>query len=251
MSQVNPSPSPDAFDRLLQQWPHDHHTLDVRLVALGDREVLQMRVDLGVLQMELYERPDGQRPYGAPTLYEHLLDRSHLEAAEFTMDETLCGEVDREFMQFYHRRISWLRLERYAQAERDSNHTLALMDFCREHATDDLWMATHEHYRPLVMFHRAQAAALAELQRNGAEPAVVVLDCHVAMLQRVFDEQGHGAAIDQQEMLHQLQGLRESLTSKFTLRDQLEAELKTAIEEEEFEAAARLRDVLRELDADD
>ncbi len=44
-----------------------------------------------------------------------------------------CAEADREFIQFYHRRIAWLALRRHDKAIQDADHTLALMDFVRRH----------------------------------------------------------------------------------------------------------------------
>ena len=45
----------------------------MRIVPGDDgREKLQMRIDLGLLQMELDGRPDGQRPAGAESLLDHL-----------------------------------------------------------------------------------------------------------------------------------------------------------------------------------
>ena len=44
-----------------------------------------------------------------------------------------CAEADREFIQFYHRRVAWLALGRHDKAIHDADHTLALMDFVRRH----------------------------------------------------------------------------------------------------------------------
>ena len=50
------------IDDLLTQWRYEPGEVMARLVKAGDgREVLQMRVDMGVLQMEVQGRPDGAR----------------------------------------------------------------------------------------------------------------------------------------------------------------------------------------------
>jgi hypothetical protein len=95
-------------------------------------------------------------------------------------------EVDREFVQFYHRRVCWLTLRAFDRAVKDADHTLALMDFCLEHSPDDQWLMSQEQYRPFVLFHRIQAAALSKLEhqapggghrgiepRTGADPRAV------------------------------------------------------------------------------
>ena len=55
------------IDRILQQWAFEPGEISARIIRAADgREVLQMRVELGVLQLETKGRPDGQRP-AAPT----------------------------------------------------------------------------------------------------------------------------------------------------------------------------------------
>jgi len=42
-----------------------------------------------------------------------------------------CRRPTAEFVQFYHRRMAWLQLQRYDRALKDADHTLALMDLRR------------------------------------------------------------------------------------------------------------------------
>ena len=54
---------------VLAGWEHDSDDLQVRIVAGDDGlDKLQMRIDLGLIQMELSGRPDGTRPEGAESL---------------------------------------------------------------------------------------------------------------------------------------------------------------------------------------
>jgi len=48
------------LNTLLKDWPHESGAIKVRKVpGLDGREKLQLRIDLGLLQMELEGRPDG------------------------------------------------------------------------------------------------------------------------------------------------------------------------------------------------
>ena len=48
------------IDSLLRAWPYEPGQVSARLVKASDgREVLQMRVEMGILQMEVAGRPDG------------------------------------------------------------------------------------------------------------------------------------------------------------------------------------------------
>ena len=86
-----------------------------------------------------------------------------------------CSEADREFIQFYHRRVAWLALRRYDKAILDADHTLALMDFIHRHGLEDEYIASHEQFRGPVLFHRTQAATALALERRRPEEAVHAL----------------------------------------------------------------------------
>ena len=156
----------ENIDRILRDWPYDPQGISVRKKKGDDgRDVLQMRLDLGMLQLEATGRPDGTRPQGAETYLR--LSRSAArvqpDGNEYVMTEDECEEADREFVQYYHRRICWLALREFHKAVADADHTLDMMDFCRDHSPDEQWTLSHEQYRPFVLFHRTQAAALAAL----------------------------------------------------------------------------------------
>lgn len=239
----------DRIDEILRSWPYDPTKLSVRLLTSRDRDVIQMRVDLGVLQLETTGRPDGLRPHGDATYYDHLVGRLLQEGGEFRFDEESCSEVDREFIQFYHRRICWLKLQNYRAAMADADHTLRLMDLCRDHSPNSMWTATHEQYRPFVMFHRIQAATLAELEDFGAEAAVSALDDGAQQLAEVFAARGEEDQEEEQELRERLDELRASLVDQFDTRHRLRLKLERAIAAERYEEAAQIRDELAQMDA--
>ena len=87
-----------------------------RLLRAADgREVIQMRVELGLLQLEVDNRPDGQRP-GRDTYFEYLRGLAVHEGEDFELTEEQCAAADREFLQFYHRRICWLALREFSRS---------------------------------------------------------------------------------------------------------------------------------------
>jgi hypothetical protein len=233
-----------GLDSILQNWDFDPHSLSVRLVKGDDgRDVIQMRVDLGVLQMETNGRPDGQTMEGFPTFLDALLD-AEKQDPDLVMNENQCFESDREFVQFYHRRISWLRLEHYHRAVEDADHTLALMDFCRDHSPDDEWTMSHEQYRPFVLFHRTQASALAALDESTPENAVSEINRGLDSIRSVFEEHEALDDFENDEMVVELIKLRESIRDQYEVGESLQERLAAAVREEQYELAARLRDEL-------
>ena len=238
------------LDDLLSKWDFDPHALNVRMVKGKDgRDVIQMRVDMGVLQMEASGRPDGELIDECPTYLDHLKELA-LSNPDLELDEDQCMEIDREFMQFYHRRICWLRLQYYHRAVIDADHTLRLMDMCEKHSNDEEWNRTHEQYRPFVLFHRTQAAALGALEDSGAEESIQAISDGLETIRTFFVKHEAEEYFDEDELVVRLVELRESLRSEYEVGQTLHEKLSEAVEQEQYELAARLRDELskRELD---
>jgi hypothetical protein len=238
------------IDDILRHWPFTGDEIRVRTVKAADgREVLQMRVELGVLQLETERRPDGQRPEGFDTYLDYLLAEELEKGGEFALSEEQCHEVDREFMQFYQRRVCWLQTNEFARAVRDADHTLRLMDFVKRHSPNEDWTLSHEQYRPFVLFHRTYAAAQALLDRpeGGAEAAVGEINDGLQRMQQFIESQEQFSEVDfdDLEMVQQLKELRESLRDKHDLGQTLSEQLNDAVAREEYELAAKLRDEIR------
>jgi hypothetical protein len=231
------------IDDLLATWPYQAGDVMARLVKAGDgREVLQMRVDLGVLQLEVDGRPDGARPQGAETYFDYLLSLVIHDGDEFVMNAEQCAEADREFVQFYHRRICWLSLRRFRKAARDADHTLAFMDFVKQHSPDDEWTLSHEQYRPFVLFHRTQAAALAVLEDQGAEAAIGEINRGLDRFRTLFEEYEAGERFEDDELVKRLVELQDSLRNHYKVGRTLDEQLADAVAAEQYELAAKLRD---------
>ena len=236
---------PEHIDDLLRNWPYDPYSLCVRIASGSDgRDVLQLRIDMGVLQLEMEGRPDGVRPEGYETYLDYLIQETLHSGGEFVMDEEQCTEVDREFVQYYHRRICWLRLQNYQRAVEDADHTLALMDFCKGHSSDEQWTLSHEQYRPFVMFHRMQAAALVKLENEGPEAAIHEVNRGLDQLRAVFAEHEVEEQFEEDELVARLMDFRETLRRQHQVGRTLHEQLADAVAAEEYELAARIRDEL-------
>lgn len=232
------------LDEILSDWEFDPATLNVRLIKGKDgRDVLQMRVDMGILQLETTGRPDGEQIEGCETYLEFLQNKL-LADASFRADDDQCMEVDREFMQFYHRRISWLRLQYYHRAVMDADHTLRLMDLCNKISEDEEWNGSHEQYRPFVLFHRTQAAALGALDEDSAEDAVEELNSGLDVMREFFVKHDAEEHYDTDELVVRLNDLRSTIRDEYKVNKTLQERLSAAVEQEQYELAARLRDEL-------
>ncbi len=234
------------IDHIFEDWPYQPGVVSARLLRAHDgRNVLQMRIELGVLQMEVTGRPDGQRFNGRDTFLQALMDEASAAGDALVLDEDQYFELDREFLQFYHRRVCWLALREFEHAIADADHTLAMMDFAAVHATDPQWMLLHEQYRPFVLFHRTQAAALLQLKTATPEEAIEEIDAGLDRMREIFEGLEAEEQFEEDELVEQLVHLRESLREEYQVGPTLGEQLSEAIAAEQYERAARLRDQIR------
>jgi hypothetical protein len=238
--------TPRDIDSLLKQWTFQPGEVNARLIkARTGREVLQMRVDMGVLQMETDLRPDGQRPNGAETYYDYLVGEAIREGDSFRLSKEQCAEADREFVQYYHRRLCWLSLREYRRAARDADHSLAFMDFVRTHSPDEEWTLSHEQYRPFVLFHRVQAGALAALEEGGPEAAIGEINAGLGRFRDLFARYDAEEQFADDELVRRLHEMRESVRRRYEIGPTLDEQLAEAVRAENYELAAKIRDRIR------
>jgi hypothetical protein len=237
------------IDTALQGWEYEPGSVQARLINGGDgRTVIQMRVDLGVLQLETKGRPDGQRPHGCSTYFDYLR-RCAAEASQrarpFVLDEEQCQEADREFLQFYHRRICWLALREYDKAVADADHTLAFMDFLRECSPSTEYTEAHEQYRGFVTFQRTQGAAALALEKDDPEGAINEVHRGLSRLREFFAAHDAEEQMEDDGMVRHLRKIEDFVRREHAIGATLQEQLDQAIANEEYETAARLRDQMR------
>ncbi len=121
---------------ILEGWDHETDGLQVRIVAGDDGlDKLQMRVDLGLIQMELSGRPDGTRPEGAASLLDALEAKAEAAGGDFSIDSRTCKLLMHEGLQYYHRYLALFHLQRYDLVARDTERNLRLFAFVVKYAT--------------------------------------------------------------------------------------------------------------------
>ena len=125
---------------VLGDWEYAPGELRVRKIEGRDgRAKIQVRMDLGVMQLEWDGRPDGVRPKECASLLEYYLDKLARSQEQdgidsFTLSRDDCWDLAQEAMKFYWRRISFFELKEYALAEQDARHNLSILDLCYQYA---------------------------------------------------------------------------------------------------------------------
>jgi hypothetical protein len=233
--------------RILAGWDYEPGKIKARLCSAKDgRDVVQLRLDLGVLQLEAAGRPDGVRPHGSATYLDYL--RREAEQAtdgQFEMSSEQCLEADQEFLQFYQRRLCWLSLKEYARAVTDADHTLAFMDFVKRYSPSAQYTLAHEQYRGFVLFHRTQAATAVAVEQNRPEDAVDMVRDARKHLKAFYEEYRVSDDGGDDEISTRLSELEQELRQHYKIRTTLREKLDSAVANEQYELAARLRDEIR------
>ncbi len=237
------------LDAALNGWEYKPGLVQARKVRAGDgREVLQLRVDLGILQLEPVGRPDGSRPHGCASYFDYLQDRARKaqrQGRTFVMDDDQCGEADREFVQYYHRRICFLALHEFTAALADADHTLAFMDFVRGHSPNEDYTQAHEQYRGFVLFQRTQAAAALRAEAKDPEGAIDEIRAGLDKLRAFFAAYDAEDQMDEDGMVQHLRKIEKTLRDENGIEATLQEQLDSAVANEDYEKAAKLRDALR------
>jgi hypothetical protein len=237
------------IDGALRGWDYKPNIVQARLVQAHDgRQVIQMRVDLGILQIETTGRPDGRRPHGCVSYFEYLKQQARVAGRagqSLVLSEEQCEEADREFVQYYHRRICWLALRNYSLAIADSDHTLAFMEFVREHSPNEEYTQAHEQYRGFVIFHRTQASAALAVEAGDPESAIDAIHDGLEKLREFFAAYDAEEHMDEDGMVQQLRKMDRSLRRAHHIEATLQEQLEDAVAKEEYEKAARIRDEMK------
>ncbi|MBY0309365.1 MAG: UvrB/UvrC motif-containing protein [Phycisphaerales bacterium] len=267
--QAAPQPDGDpSYDlsRMLAGWPYEPGKLSARIVPGDDGEPrLQIRLDLGLLQMHLEGRPDGQRPRGFDSLLEY--HEARLDefvsrngppgggapgeggAQEFTLSADECRELREEAVQYYQRYTGLLVMEDYDGVVRDTTRNLRLLDFCKQYAESEGDRTALEQFRAYITMTRARALASQALKDDEPKAALHAVEEGLEALRQHFSEHGPDGAYEQSGEVQMLSQMRDALIPRqpLTPRQDLKRRLAEAVSKENYELAALLRDELKNM----
>tara|TARA_E500000318_G_scaffold86482_3_gene82958 strand:- start:5175 stop:6020 length:846 start_codon:yes stop_codon:yes gene_type:complete len=272
---------------MLEEWPFEAGKISVRVIEGKDGEPrIQVRLDLGLLQMHVSGRPDGKRPEG----YDSLLDyhESHIdqlqmdelqnlesasepqtdaeietfiesdeeEEEDATIPRFLTGEeckaLREEAQQYYHRYIALLVLEDYEAVVRDTSRNLRVLDLFRDYALEEEDRHAMEGHRPYIMMMRARSLASLAMKAEENKAAIFAIDEGLESLKQYYDSLEHPELYEESGEVQMLRDMRDALVPKLPVsqKAELRQRLDAAIASENFELAAILRDEIRMLGGD-
>jgi len=237
-------------------WPYEPGQVSVRKIRGRDGRIkIQMRVNLGVLQMEAEGRPDGDRPFSQESLLEHHRDRlenhRRINGTDlgFTLDPDECRAIREEAIQYYHRYLANFVLEDYEAVARDTQRNLDVLDLCVSFAAEEDDQYSLEQYRPYILMMNVRSKALLAIEKERYRTALAHVDSGLRRIREFFRQYGEPRAFKVSGEVQVLRTLRKEILSHIP-EDPIRRTarlLKRALREERYEDAARLRDELETL----
>ncbi len=233
----------------LQEWPWRPGKLDVRrFQGVDGRVLIQVRVELGILQMEADGPPagvDGSEVQPEVTPMQPVAASNR--ETQSLLDLNAVTQLASVMSQRRQRGLACAMLEDWMRARRDAEDNVRALDLVAARAADVGDRKRFEPWRPheLAMIARADAAmAIASGRRDLAKAALEngLLRVHGSLQKQ---GQSHQAEASPESTL--LRALLDAITLKLpaSQRVELERRLQQAVLAENYELAAILRDELR------
>jgi hypothetical protein len=265
---------PFDIDPILRDWPYLPDEITVRVIEGDDgQRKVQLRLDLGLMQMCFDGRPDGRRIHDTESWLEYHQrrqrdhDAANPDGAPYLLEPEDCAELLREGVQYYHRYICFWHLGHYELCARDTERNLRLFAFVRGHARHERDKLRFDQWRPYVTMMHARAVATPLVELEQWDAAAGVLDAGIRGIERFLEEYDQVDRASQVGELTFLRRWKEEISAKIkghepppteaaallaaTPADRaadLRAQIESAVAEERYEDAALLRDQLKRLE---
>jgi len=245
------------LNTLLKDWPHETGAIKVRkILGLDGREKLQLRIDLGLLQMEMSGRPDGHRPHNCESLlqyHQRRAARSEARGDAYELSAEQCSELQQEGIQYYHRYLSLFQINEFHAVIRDTQRNLDLFEFVSEHTDRDELAWSFEQFRPYVLMMNTRAKASILLSDGKFAEAMREIERGRDNIQEFFQQSHFPELAQKSSEIAFLEEWLEEVSSKRPLSklEIMQREMEGAIASELYERAAELRDAIKLLQTRD
>jgi len=245
------------ISRLLDDWEYQPGQVVVRRFKGKDgKDKIQLRVDLGLLQMNAEGRPDGKRPFGHPSLLEYHTSRLYKYVAAhggsdegFKLNAEDCAKMQLEALQYHHRYICLLQLEDHSSVIRDAERNLSVFDFVSKHAENEELAWSLQQFRPQLLMVLTRARGSQALEAKDYTMAIQHVEHGLEEIRAFYREHGRSEGAESSPEVQSLETWLGEIRAHRPLsrREKLERALQEAVSSEDYEKAAKMRDALRNL----
>lgn len=239
---------------LLASWEYDPDDTTRIINAEDGRKVLQVRLPLGIEQYELDGRPDGERPFGADTVVDHIEAEVAIHVGEmgedsaYRIDHTMAGALQNEGVLFYYRYLLLFQLNDFERVARDTAHNLRLCGLLERYCDDEADRNAVLQFKPYILRMNAISRAMLSMQNEIKDVAEGIVRQAIRQIADLEDIDSPTFRFEKARSITYLESaLRQIDKQPLNRKDEIKLELERAVENEEYERAADLRDQLRNL----
>ncbi len=244
--------STDITD-ILREWEFDSDN-QIRIIQADDgRQVLQVRQPMGIEQYELDGRPDGKKPFGRESVMEEYQARlENYRAARgtdegFTITHDDFAHLQGEGVLYYFRYLVLFQIGDFVRTSRDTEHNLALFSLVEKYGDSDEDRKELLQYKPYVLRMNAIARAMISLHKEMKDAAEDIITSAISAIEGMNDIDTPAFQFERVRSLNYLKAtLKQIHEKKDSPLESLKGELAAAVDEEDYEKAAALRDRIRE-----
>jgi len=240
---------------ILKDWDYDPDDTTRIIKADNGREVLQVRQPLGIEQYELAGRPDGWRPHGLESYlawYRQRLEdhkKTHHSDDEFRLSHEDFLKLQNEGIIYYYRYLVLFQMGDYERTSRDTQHNLSICDLIDKYVENPKDKKEMLQYRPYILRVNAISKAMISVNQHLKSAATEILESAIELIQNMPTIETPAFQFEKLRSLLSLRTtLKEIIKKRISPVDELKEKLDKAVEEENYEEAARIRDKILEME---
>ena len=240
---------------IIREWEYDSDN-QIRIIQADDgRQVLQVRQPLGIEQYELDGRPDGKRPFSRDTALEEFKTRlenystSHGTDEGFQISREDFAVLQSEGLLFYFRYLVLFQIGDFVRTARDTEHNLSICGLVERYGEDEEEKKELLQYKPYIVRMNAIARAMISLHKEMKGNAEEILANAISAIETMREVDTPAFQFERARSLNYLKATLSQIHDKTgSPLETLKSQLQQAVDEEDYERAAALRDRIRELD---
>lgn len=248
--------TPD-LTRIFRDWEYDEDN-NVRFITSDDgRELMQIRQPMGIEQYDLNGRPDGVHPEGKDSILDIYLEKEHLAREHgntLILEEHDFKRLREEGVMFYYRYLALFQVGQYERVIRDTNHNLRIIRLLIDYYPgNDRYELLQ--YHPYIRRMNAISKAMFWLSEDDSVRAIEELQAGKADIEvlppvptPIFEFEKIRSLQHLTQVVSQVRETEKNQLNPGGFKDKLAEELTKAVEAEDYERAATIRDKIKRLD---
>ena len=239
---------------LLSDWPYNPDQT-IRIVGAEEgRTLLQVRLPLGIEQYEIEGRPDGAKPHGLESFLDEIEKRleEHIREQKTDKNFSISHEdfllLQGEGVLYYYRYLLLFQINDFERVARDTGHNLRICSLVEKYVASEEDRVSLLQFKPYIIRLNSISRSMLLLQRNEKNRARATIQEAVEYIKELPDMESPAFQFEKVRSINYLKSALKQIEDQTdNSAEDIKRELELAIQEENYERAAELRDRLKEL----